>query len=57
MTEIELKQKMKGLWVDTFHDSEEYVDLIFDTYFNPELVEYEEQGGEVVSAGSAIRIR
>ena len=50
MTEIELKQKMKGLWVDTFHDSEEYVDLIFDTYFNPELVEYEEQGGEVVSA-------
>lgn len=42
MTEIELKQKMKGLWVDTFHDSEEYVDLIFDTYFNPELVEYEE---------------
>ena len=50
MTEIELKRKMKGLWVDTFHDSEDYVNLIFDTYFNPELVEYEEQGGEVVSA-------
>ena len=50
MTEIELKRKMKGLWVDTFHDSEDYVNLIFDTYFNPELVEYEEQSGEVVSA-------
>ncbi len=50
MEKAELKRKMIGLWKDTFHDSDAYVRLIFDTYFNPELIEYEESGSELVSA-------
>lgn len=49
MNEIQLKQKIKKLWQDTFHDSEEYLALIFDNYFNPEFVEFTEHEGEVTS--------
>ena len=41
---------MAKLWKDTFHDSDQYVSLVFSNYFNPDLVEFEENDGEVVAA-------
>lgn len=38
------------LWKHTFHDSDSYIELVFSNYFNPELVEYEETDGQLVSA-------
>lgn len=49
MDNAELKRKMMGLWKDTFHDSDTYIRLIFDTYFDPEWVEYEESGSDIIS--------
>lgn len=45
-----LKQEMKALWKENFHDSDQYIDLIFDAYFDEEMVEYDEENGQVVSA-------
>lgn len=39
-----LESEMKRLWKETFHDSDEYVDLLFAHYFNPRYIEYEETG-------------
>lgn len=50
MKPSELKTKLAVLWKDTFHDSDEYISLIFDNYFDENLCEYEENGG-VVTAG------
>lgn len=50
MESTELKDKMKKLWKDTFHDSDSYISLIFDNYFNPEFVEYHEENGKLISA-------
>lgn len=50
MESSELRRKMMQLWQRTFHDSPEYVSLVFDNYFNPDLVEYHEIKGEIVSA-------
>ena len=49
MNPAELKNKMKSLWRDTFHDSDAYINLVFDNYFNPDLLEYEEMNGDVVA--------
>lgn len=46
----EIKLQMMKLWKDTFHDTDEYIKLVFDNYFNPELVEYKVEDGEVVAA-------
>lgn len=45
-----LKTEMKRLWKETFHDSDDYIDLVFDTYFDPELVAWHEADGRLVSA-------
>lgn len=50
MKDHQLKFEMKELWKSTFHDSDEYVDLVFDNYYNPDFVEYEERDGKLVSA-------
>lgn len=50
METADLKNKMKKLWKDTFHDSDSYISLIFDNYFNPEFVEYYEENDKLVSA-------
>lgn len=50
MNSEEIKNKMMGLWKKTFHDSQEYVNLIFDQYFNEDTVAYIEEDGEIVSA-------
>lgn len=47
-TEV-LKKKMSILWKETFHDSDEYISLIFNNYFDPSYVVYEECGEEIVA--------
>lgn len=54
MEKNELKRQMMNLWKDTFHDSEEYVRLVFDEYFDPEYVEYEERDGRIIACLMAI---
>lgn len=50
----ELRDRMMRLWRDTFHDSDEYIHLIFDNYFSPENVAYHCVDGKVVAALLAI---
>lgn len=54
MNDTDIRKEMMRLWKDTFHDSDEYINLVFDAYFNPEFVEYEERDGRVVSAMMAV---
>lgn len=50
MDASELKIKIANLWKEIFHDSDDYISLIFDNYFNPDLIAYEEHQGEIVAA-------
>lgn len=50
MQHADLKRLMEQLWKDTFHDSDQYISLIFDSYFDPDLVAYHESDGRVVAA-------
>lgn len=45
-----VRTQMMQLWKDTFHDSDRYVNLVFDSYFKPEYVAWHEDDGKVVSA-------
>lgn len=45
-----LKHEMKSLWKEIFHDSDTYIDLLFDNYFNPDFIEYEEGEGKLISS-------
>ena len=47
-TETKEKQ-MWNLWKNTFHDSDEYINLVFDNYYDPELTETYEENGKIVS--------
>lgn len=49
MNADELKFKLSALWKETFHDSDKYVSLIFDNYFDPELCACEQVDGVVVA--------
>lgn len=44
-----LKSEMVKLWRDTFHDSNEYIEMFFSSYFNEEYVEYAEENGRLLS--------
>lgn len=35
---MDIKLEMMRLWKETFHDSEEYISLLFDNYFNPQNI-------------------
>lgn len=50
----DLKKDMMRLWKDTFHDSDEYIRIVFDAYFNPEFVECETVGDKLVAAMLAV---
>lgn len=50
MEESRLRKEMEKLWKDTFGDSDEYINLIFDAYFDPERVMYHEAEGYVDAA-------
>lgn len=54
MNAFEIKQQMMKLWKDTFHDSDEYIHLVFDNYFNRELIAYKEVNGEIIAALLAV---
>jgi len=54
MTIYDVKEKMMKLWIDIFGDSEEYVKLLFSTYFNDKWIEYEEDNGDIVASLVAI---
>ena len=54
MEKNELKRQMMNLWKETFHDSDEYIRLVFDEYFDPEYVEYEERDGRIIACLLAI---
>lgn len=46
----DIKKGMMRLWKQTFHDSDEYISLVFDNYFNPELIACELKDDRIVSA-------
>lgn len=50
MNNQELRKNMMKLWKDTFHDSDKYISLVFDNYFNPDFIEYHEENGKLISA-------
>lgn len=50
MNTAELKIRLQRLWKETFNDSDKYISLVFDNYFNIDLCEYEEAGGEIVAS-------
>ncbi|MBD5221980.1 MAG: hypothetical protein HDS70_06430 [Bacteroidales bacterium] len=54
MDKMDIKRQMMKLWKDTFHDSDEYISMIFDSYYNEDLIEYEVENGRVISALLAI---
>lgn len=39
-----------NLWKDNFHDSDTYIQLVFDSFFDNGYIEYELSGDEVISA-------
>lgn len=49
MNDLELKKRLSSLWKETFHDSDDYISLIFDNYFSPDLCAYEEADGQLVA--------
>lgn len=50
MQNEEIKKKMMKLWKDIFHDSDAYISLVFNNYFDSELIEYFEENGRMISA-------
>lgn len=50
MQNEDVKRKMMKLWKDIFHDSDAYISLVFDNYFNTDLIEYVEENGRIISA-------
>lgn len=49
MDAVQLKKKFEALWKDTFHDSDGYISLIFDNYFDPQLVAYAEEDSHLIA--------
>lgn len=45
-----IRKGMEKLWKETFGDSDEYIRLVFDEYFNPATIAYHADGSAVVSA-------
>lgn len=50
MNTPELKKKLAALWKESTKANDELVALILNQAFDPDLVEYEETGGEIVAA-------
>lgn len=45
-----IRKQMMQLWKDTFHDSDKYIELIFNRYFSLDWIEYYSIGDHIVSA-------
>ncbi|MDE6668334.1 MAG: GNAT family N-acetyltransferase, partial [Muribaculaceae bacterium] len=50
MTPDEIKYQIMLLWKKTFHDTDEYINLVFDNYYCLDKIEYHEIEGKIVSA-------
>lgn len=50
MISDEIRRQMMLLWKKTFHDTDEYINLVFDNYYSTDRVEYYEIDGIIVSA-------
>lgn len=50
MDKNSLKQAMMELWEKTFHDSQDYISLIFDNYFDERYVAYCTEDGKLVAS-------
>ena len=46
----DVREQMIELWEKTFHDSKEYISLVFDTYFNEKYIAYHEHEEKIVSS-------
>lgn len=46
---MNVKEQMMRLWKDTFHDSNEYINIVFNSYYNPDLCFTDKVDGEVIS--------
>ncbi len=46
----EIRKEMMRLWKETFHDTDQYVSLVFDNYFDPRFIEFSEKDNHIVSA-------
>ena len=49
-----LKKEMMKLWKKEFHDSDEYIKLIFDNYFQPSYICYREKEGRLIASMLAV---
>lgn len=49
MTDNETKNALRALWKDTFHDTEDYVDLIFNRVYDPRYSIVHRHGGKIVA--------
>lgn len=49
-----IREDMMKLWKETFHDSDDYIDLIFSQYFNINHIEYYYEEDRLISALLAI---
>lgn len=45
----EIESRMREIWRETFGDTEEYVDLLFNAYFNPRYCSWKIENGDVAS--------
>lgn len=50
MDSADVKLQMMKLWKSVFHDSDDYIKLVFDNYFSLERVAYKEQNGKIIAA-------
>lgn len=50
----EVKRQMMSLWKENFHDNDAYIRLVFDAYFDPDYIEYEEENGQIIASLIAI---
>lgn len=48
-TSQEIKEDMKRLWKDIFHDSDSYISIILDNYFDERFVETEYADGRLIA--------
>ena len=46
----QVKEGMMRLWKETFGDSDKYISLLFERYFDPGLIAYHEENDEIKSA-------
>ena len=47
---MEIRNQLMSIWKDTFHDSDEYINIVFDNYYNEDSCFYKILDGKIVSS-------